>query len=60
MIKAKFMGKDKSMGFRTGKIYYLKSKCKDNNIIVSTIDNNLWCPYSSIESFLDNWKLIKL
>lgn len=58
MFRAKFKGADNSMGFKTGKIYNLKSRLSDDLIIVETKDNKLRCLYSSIETFLQNWKLL--
>lgn len=54
---ARFIGKDGSMGFKTGQKYELKSKCVNNKIIVKTINDKLFCPYDSIESFLRNWEI---
>lgn len=51
---ARFIGKDGSMGFKTGQKYELKSKCANNKIIVKTANDKLFCPYDSIESFLRN------
>lgn len=58
MFKAKFIGANNSIGFKTGKIYELKSKCVDNVIVICTADNKLCCPYSRIETFLENWILL--
>ena len=39
-------------------MYILKMKIKDSYIIVSSENNEgLWCPYSSMDMFLENWKL---
>ena len=54
---ARFIGKDGSMGFKTGQKYELKSKCANNKIIVKTANDKLFCPYDSIESFLRNWEI---
>ena len=60
MFKARFIGRDKSMGFRNGKVYLLTSECIDSIINVVTVGggHKLWCPYSNIESFLKNWDII--
>ena len=59
-MKAKFIGKNGSMGFVTNKIYELKSTCENGHIVIRTIDKKLWCPYSSIESFLRNWEIVEI
>lgn len=54
---AKFIGKDDSMGFKNGVTYEIKSKCMNDVIIIKTMDGKLWCPYKSIESFIENWDI---
>ena len=57
-VIATFIGKDGSRGFKKGTVYILKMKIKDSYIIVSSENNEgLWCPYSSMDMFLENWKL---
>ena len=57
-VIAQFIGKDGSRGFKKGTLYLLKMKITDGYIIVSSEKNeSLWCPYSSINTFLENWKL---
>lgn len=55
MIKARFVGADKSMGFRNGKIYRI-------NIIQGGNRNWLWglsCPYESMAALERNWEFDK-
>lgn len=59
MLKAKYKGKNNSVGFKTGQIYELKSQCIDNVIVIWTSDHKLSCPYSRIETFLENWILLQ-
>ena len=57
-VVATFIGEDGSRGFKKGTIYILKMKITDGYIIVSYENNEiLWCPYSSMNTFLENWKL---
>lgn len=63
-MKAKFIGKNGSMGFVTGRIYNIKTRCgfvygKTPCLIVVDVLNKNSCPYSSLESMLENWELIK-
>lgn len=56
--KAMFIGTDRSMGFRNGRIYNIRTYIK-NNWICLYADNGLWCPYSNMECLLKNWKIIE-
>ena len=57
-VIAKFIGEDGSRGFSKGTMYLLKMKITDGYIIVSSENNkSLWCPYGSLNTFLENWKL---
>jgi hypothetical protein len=60
-MKAKFIGKDHSMGFINGKIYDLCTECKivNGTAYLCVYDNNSdkWCPYSKLETMLQNWEL---
>lgn len=60
MITAKFIGKDRSMGFRKGNIYTLNITLKKNLIQIDDIKTDLFCYYSSIESFLANWRILNV
>ena len=57
MMVAKFIGKDRSMGFRKGNLYRLKT-CIGKKLIYAEDESGLFCYYSSIESFLKNWKVL--
>lgn len=61
LIKGTFIGTT-SMGFVTGRKYLLKSEVKKipgtgYNISLYDTNSNAWCPYSSLETVLENWKL---
>lgn len=57
-VVATFIGEDGSRRFKKGTIYLLKMKITDSYIIVSSENNeSLWCPYDSMNMFLENWKL---
>lgn len=56
---AEFIGTDRSVGFRKGKIYKIRTACKNNYIYILE-ESGLWCPYQSVEAILKNWKIIKL
>ena len=58
-MKHVFIGEDKSMGFRCGVPYELKTEIIRNNIVVSCKELNVKCPYSSVEAFLRNWHLVE-
>lgn len=61
-VKARFIGTNKSMGFIHNRIYNLKTECK--NLVVGPCiciydtKGHAWCPYRSIETFLDNWEIL--
>lgn len=58
--KFEFIGKDGSTGYRKGKIYNLEHFIKNNLIWVHCGSANVnYCPYESVDSFLDNWKRVK-
>lgn len=59
MMIAEFIGTDRSMGFRKGKRYQIRTVCKNNYIYVLE-ERGLWCPYQSVETILKNWKIIQL
>ena len=59
-VVATFIGEDGSREFKKGTMYILKMKITDSYIIVSSENNeSLWCPYGSMNTFLENWKLNK-
>lgn len=63
MIYAMFKGEN-SMGFKRGKTYNLRTEIKPVPGVLKpclcVFDTNSinWCPYSSLEKFLENWKII--
>ena len=52
-----FIGKDGSMGFEHGKEYQFHTWCERNYLFLKTSDG-LWCPDSSMEKLLDNWRIL--
>ena len=63
-MKAKFIGKDNSMGFCEGQIYEIETKVKTNSkgkshLWLYDMNSGLYCPYSRMETMLENWKLIE-
>ena len=69
IVRAEFIGKT-SMGFITGHIYTIETACKmvkrcktsraDPVPCLCVYDKNskAWCPYSSMEKVLENWRLL--
>lgn len=58
IVLAEFIGTNGSMGFKKGKIYNINIKEQLNVIVLRTMDGKLWCPYSSMEAFYKNWKIL--
>lgn len=56
-MKLRFVGKDGSMGLTYNKVYDVGVCCKDGFIWVSWSNGN--CPYSSPDTFAQNWSSIK-
>lgn len=54
MIRLRFIGEDKSMGLRKGKVYSVRLSSASNYIWVRW--NKGACPYTSPKSFAMNWK----
>lgn len=54
IVTAVFIGKDNSMGFRTGREYQIKILKRVHNNVVIRYQNNI-IPYSNIITFLKNW-----
>lgn len=52
----KFIGKDHSVNLRNGQVYNVVIKCSKNqhNILV-IIPPSFVCPYSSPQTFAENW-----
>lgn len=55
-MRARFIGKDYSMGYRTGQVYDIVVTTKD---LRPTIVSPTPCPYSSWEALYDNWTPIR-
>lgn len=55
-MKATYIGQDKSMGFRTGKTYNIETKVKRNMIFLMA-EGGKYCPYSRVETLLENWEI---
>lgn len=65
-MRAKFIGKS-SCGFISGKEYDLYTKCMGMTYygihgyflcIYDSKNPNNWCPYTNLEKFLENWRLL--
>lgn len=59
-MKAEFIGKDRSMGFRKGETYILKTDIKKQMIWIVNQESNLYCCYDSVENFLKNWRILSV
>lgn len=63
-IKAMFAGKDKSMGFRYGVEYDIKTRIQKRGlfkspwIVVYDINSDKCCHYSSVEKIVENWDIV--
>lgn len=57
-MKARFIGKDGSCGFRKGEIYDVWSSVlsKKSWIMICTVDNTKFCGYSNLEKIFENWE----
>jgi hypothetical protein len=62
-MKAMFIGRDNSMGFKANKIYSIRTEVNMVNgkpaLCVHANNSELWCPYTNLEAMLINWQLIK-
>lgn len=58
IISAKFIGKDKSLGYIKNKTYELRIY-KNSNMIRRESDRAGLCVYNSLSSFLENWTNVK-
>lgn len=54
----KFIGEDKSMGFRNGQIYRFRTYLSGDYIVLKEITGK-WCPYGSVEKLLENWVILR-
>jgi len=57
-VRMKFIGKDGSMGYKTGDVYDVEIKSSGKFIILSS-KGYIRCPYSSIKALLQNWEELK-
>lgn len=65
-MKARFKGINGSMGFVNGRVYNIMTRCgylwgkKENPcIIVIDTESKQRCPYSNMETILENWEILK-
>lgn len=64
-LRGKYIGRDGSMGFRTGQTYKIRTeltkiyKDKKKIDVIMLRSGKLFCPYDSVESILENWILEK-
>lgn len=58
MTVAKFIGKT-SCGFVSGEEYYIKTEVKGKYIWLYDCNSSASCPYESMETILDNWKILR-
>ena len=66
-IKARFIGKS-GCGFQTGKEYYIRTRIAGvvkagvvldgEYLCVYDTKSSAMCPYSRLETFLENWKIL--
>lgn len=58
-IKAQFIGKPDSVfpDLKTGKTYNLTLEIKHNGVFVPVIVEPILCPYTSWETFYQNWRI---
>jgi hypothetical protein len=64
-MKAKFIGQIDGTGFVNGKVYNIKTICRlvGNMSCLCVYDaeyNRRWCPYSRLETMLENWEILSL
>jgi hypothetical protein len=59
ILKAKFQGRDGSLGFHNGETYNITVKHQGGEMIVIEF-NNIICEYQSLIAFLDNWGNIEV
>lgn len=59
IVRAKFIGKNKSLGYHKNQVYELRIY-KNSNMLRREGDGGGLCVYSSISSFLENWSDVKI
>lgn len=57
MIKAEFIGQDGSMGYRKGVVYEFSTKIFNDYLFILP-KGMPRVPYSSLETFLNNWRIL--
>ena len=55
-MRAQFIGKDRSMGFRRGQWYRIIAIEEQFKHVVLREASGLFCPYSNVGKMLENWK----
>lgn len=64
-LTAQFIG-ETGMGFIGGKVYQIRTECKEIMLdsrptpclCIYDLHSDAWCPYSNLETILQNWKII--
>ena len=62
-MRGKYIGRDGSMGFCTGQTYEISTELtkiyrdKKKVDVIMLRSGKLFCPYDSVESILENWKI---
>ena len=61
ITKAKFIGKNGSLGFVKGSTYYLRFLTVNQKINIQPIGNShgQTCLYDSLKLFLENWEILE-
>lgn len=65
VLRGVYIGRDGSMGFRAGQTYEINTeltniyKNKKKIDVIMLRSGKLFCPYDSVESILEDWKLEK-
>jgi hypothetical protein len=68
-MRAEFIGQDQPKGFKKGHIYEIRTESKLITkkgvsqpiccLCVYDVNSLIWCPYSRLETMLQNWKLLQ-
>lgn len=58
-IKAIFVGKSGSMGYKTGNEYLLYINTQKNMVFIQNVATHVQTPYESMTAFLNNWDNIR-
>ena len=53
-----FTGKNGSMGFRAGRFYAVTIVKRKGEVVLIAPDDGLKCPYSSLDTMLNNWHIL--